>query len=67
MAQDGRINVALDLKNTLPDLPADYANSIREFAVDSSFGKGDTGPREDGKVPKLSIVIMIVGSRGMSS
>ncbi|KAJ7765789.1 glycosyltransferase family 1 protein, partial [Mycena metata] len=52
---DGRIVISLDLKQKLPDLPADYARDIQEFGVDKSEWK---------KYPSLNIVIMIVGSRG---
>lgn len=55
MKPDGRIAVSLDLKKKLPDLPKDYANPVREFAVDEEWHTA----------PPMSIVIMIVGSRGM--
>ena len=55
VARDGRINVSLKLKRKLPDLPEDYAPVVDEFAVDK-------GRWFD--CPPLSIVIMIVGSRG---
>ncbi|CAE6434488.1 unnamed protein product [Rhizoctonia solani] len=55
MTPDGRIVITLDLHKKLPDLPKDYANPVREYAVD----------RVDWRVaPPMSIVIMIVGSRG---
>jgi hypothetical protein len=57
MTPDGRIVITLDLHKKLPDLPKDYANPVREYAVD----------RVDWRVaPPMSIVIMIVGSRGTS-
>ena len=70
ITEDGRITVALDLKQALPDLPSGYANSVREFAIDPQL-KGRTeetpsGLTEGGKIPRLSIVLMIVGSRGRS-
>ncbi|KAF7359127.1 Sterol 3-beta-glucosyltransferase UGT80A2 [Mycena sanguinolenta] len=53
---DGRIVISLDLKQKLPDLPAEgRAQDIEEFAVDKTQWK---------KYPSLNIVIMIVGSRG---
>ncbi|KAF8191604.1 glycosyltransferase family 1 protein [Mycena galopus ATCC 62051] len=53
---DGRIVISLDLKQKLPDLPAEgHARDIQEFAVDKTQWK---------KYPSLNIVIMIVGSRG---
>ena len=52
---DGRIVISLDLKKKLPDLPKNYANPVREFAIDKSDWSG---------APPMSIVIMIVGSRG---
>ncbi|KAL1740842.1 glycosyltransferase family 1 protein [Schizophyllum fasciatum] len=55
VAPDGRIGVTLDLKEKLPDLPEDHAPQVAEFAVDE--GNWQTYPR-------MSIVIMIVGSRG---
>ncbi|QRW26844.1 glycosyltransferase family 1 protein [Rhizoctonia solani] len=55
MTPDGRIVITLDLHKKLPDLPKDYANPVREYAVD----------RVDWRIaPPMSIVIMIVGSRG---
>jgi len=71
VTEDGRILVTLDLKKALPDLPPNYANPVREFAIDPSLGihlggiLEPPGVREGGKIPKLNIVIMIVGSRGM--
>lgn len=59
LGQDGRITVTLDLKRPLPDLPRDYSRNVAEFAVDQT----EEGWKD---VPKLSIVIMIVGSRGTS-
>lgn len=47
--------VSLDLKQKLPDLPKDYAKEVNEFAVDAQAWQD---------VPRLNIVIMIVGSRG---
>ncbi|THH04471.1 hypothetical protein EW145_g5499 [Phellinidium pouzarii] len=55
LTDDGRINVSLDLKHILPDLPPDYAKEVQESATDS------TGFRSP---PCMNIVIMIVGSRG---
>ena len=31
---DGRISVSLNLKKALPELPADYAQDVKEFAID---------------------------------
>ncbi|KAF5363175.1 hypothetical protein D9758_008390 [Tetrapyrgos nigripes] len=53
---DGRINVSLDLKKSLPDLPPDYAKAVEQFGVDTREWQKFPGP--------MSIVIMIVGSRG---
>ncbi|VDB99463.1 unnamed protein product [Peniophora sp. CBMAI 1063] len=53
--EDGRISVSLNLKKALPELPADYAQDVKEFAIDK---------KDYTAVPALSIVIMIVGSRG---
>lgn len=70
IAEDGRIFVTLDLKEALPDLPKDYANPVREFAIDPALEKYFKLPKEqsiarqDGRIPKLNVVIMIVGSRG---
>ncbi|KAJ4479995.1 glycosyltransferase family 1 protein [Lentinula aciculospora] len=52
---DGRIIVSLDLKKKLPDLPPDYAPEVHEFGIDASKWM---------QYPLMSIVIMIVGSRG---
>lgn len=45
------------MKKKLPDLPKDYARDVKEDGIDT---KGFDSP------PRMSIVIMIVGSRGMS-
>ncbi|KAI5118322.1 hypothetical protein M0805_006605 [Coniferiporia weirii] len=55
ITDDGRINISLDLKQDLPDLPPSYAKEVQEFATD------DVGFRSP---PWMNIVIMIVGSRG---
>jgi sterol 3beta-glucosyltransferase len=57
VTEDGRIVVSLDLKQKLPDLPKEYAKDVEEFAVDGSRWN---------EVPKINVVIMIVGSRGTS-
>jgi len=67
VSKDGRINVSVHLNEPLPDLPSHYANPIREFAVDHSFTSLVDGTHKGGTVPRMSIVIMIVGSRGESS
>lgn len=51
------INIWVDLKKVLPDLPADYAVPVKEYAIDP-IGSKDC--------PPLNIVIFIVGSRGES-
>jgi hypothetical protein len=51
----GMINIWVDLKKVLPDLPPDYARPVKEWATD---------PEESEKCPPLNIVIFIVGSRG---
>ncbi|WWC91963.1 uncharacterized protein L201_006916 [Kwoniella dendrophila CBS 6074] len=51
----GMINIWVDLKKPLPDLPKDYARPVKEYAVDRRKGV---------KCPPLNIVIFIVGSRG---
>jgi sterol 3beta-glucosyltransferase len=56
VTEDGRISVSLDLKNQLPDLQEVHAKDVKEFAVDLRGWKD---------VPKMNIVIMIVGSRGV--
>ncbi|KAG7094782.1 hypothetical protein E1B28_005597 [Marasmius oreades] len=53
--RDGSISISLKVKKRLPDLPSDHAKGVHEFAVDKDGWKN---------VPKLNIVIMIVGSRG---
>lgn len=53
--EDGRISISLNLKKALPELPPDYAQDVQEFAIDK---------KDYAAVPALSIVIMIVGSRG---
>lgn len=51
---DGRINVSLALKRRLPDLPRNHALHVDEFAIDLNWRD----------CPCMSIVIMVVGSRG---
>jgi sterol 3beta-glucosyltransferase len=55
VGDDGRIIISLDLKQNLPDLPEDYAKTVEEFALDEKTWRD---------VPRMNIVIMIVGSRG---
>ncbi|KAG5634497.1 hypothetical protein H0H81_001740 [Sphagnurus paluster] len=55
VTEDGRIVISLELTQKLPDLPSDYARDVEEFAVDELGWK---------RYPSMSIVIMIVGSRG---
>ncbi|KIY71268.1 glycosyltransferase family 1 protein [Cylindrobasidium torrendii FP15055 ss-10] len=55
LQRNGTIAVRLDLAKALPDLPAGHARAVKEFAIDEEGWK---------HVPKLSIVILIVGSRG---
>ncbi|KAL0069223.1 hypothetical protein AAF712_003586 [Marasmius tenuissimus] len=57
LERDGSISISLNLKKKLPDLPKNYAQEVEEFGVDQS----PPNPRD---VPTMSIVIMIVGSRG---
>ncbi|KAG9051113.1 hypothetical protein FS837_011959 [Tulasnella sp. UAMH 9824] len=55
LMENGQILVSLDLKKKLPELPSDHAAPVREFAVDRAASD---------QAPPMSIVIMIVGSRG---
>jgi hypothetical protein len=55
---DGRISLHFDLKEGMPHMPPEHAEEVEEFAVDK---KGWN------VCPKMNIVIMIVGSRGMST
>ncbi|CAK5281074.1 unnamed protein product [Mycena citricolor] len=56
ISPDGRIIISLDLKRALPDLPIEIVQNVQEFGVDAS--------QTWRSCPPLSIVIMIVGSRG---
>ena len=56
MSEDGRISVSFNLKKALPDLPKDYAKEVNVFAADTINFR---------KPPRLNVVIMIVGSRGV--
>jgi sterol 3beta-glucosyltransferase len=53
------------LNEQLPELPPGYAIPVREFAVDPNLVATTSG-QCGGRVPRMSIVIMIVGSRGLS-
>jgi len=55
---DGRISLQFDLKEGVPHMPQEHAQDVEEFAVDE---KGWN------VCPKMNIVVMIVGSRGMST
>ncbi|KAG8896572.1 hypothetical protein FRB99_008829 [Tulasnella sp. 403] len=55
LTDDGRILISLDLQRALLDLPKDYANPVKEYAVDTSALMS---------TPPMNVVIMIVGSRG---
>ncbi|KIY46560.1 glycosyltransferase family 1 protein [Fistulina hepatica ATCC 64428] len=52
---DGRISITLDLKKHLPDLPQDHAPDVDEVGTDAKHWNS---------YPAMSIVVMIVGSRG---
>lgn len=58
--------VSLRFKQTLPDLPRDYATLVDEFAVDPTLSEPGAGNdiRAGGRVPQLNIVVMLVGSQG---
>ncbi|KAL7411250.1 hypothetical protein BDY24DRAFT_397194 [Mrakia frigida] len=60
---DGRIAVDLALAKSLPDLPNGYAPEVEEDGVEVERTDLSGGARFGG-VPKLSILICIVGSRG---
>jgi len=53
---DGRISLHFDLKDDVSDMSPEHGQDVEEFAVDE---KGWN------MCPKMNIVIMIVGSRGM--
>ena len=55
LQEDGTINIWVKLKQAVPELPQDYAQSVEEVDVD---------PAHAAQCPPLSIVIFIVGSRG---
>lgn len=55
---DGRISLQFDLKEGMANMPPEHAQDVEEFAVDE---KGWS------VCPKINVVIMIVGSRGMSA
>jgi hypothetical protein len=63
---DGRIAIDLSIPKSaksLPDLPEDYAPEVEEDGVEVERTHLSGGARFGG-VPKLSILICIVGSRG---
>ncbi|WVR09693.1 hypothetical protein IAU60_006768 [Kwoniella sp. DSM 27419] len=51
----GMINIWVNMKKPLPDLPDDYARPVKEYAVDATDSQ---------ECPPLNIVVFIVGSRG---
>lgn len=53
MTDEGKINIWVDLKRSVPDLHHDYAQQVKEYGTDPK-----------GPIPPLNIVIFIVGSRG---
>ncbi|KAG8954760.1 hypothetical protein FRC04_011193 [Tulasnella sp. 424] len=55
LTENGQILVSLNLMKELPELPSDHAIPVQEFAVDRTASS---------QAPPMSIVIMIVGSRG---
>jgi hypothetical protein len=70
--EGGRILGTPDPKKASPDLPKDYADPVREFvdpALEQYFKKPGEQPTpcQDGQVPKLNVVVMIVGTRGAIS
>jgi sterol 3beta-glucosyltransferase len=58
LTDEGMINIWVNLRNQVPDLPKDYARPVQEYAVDP-VGALDC--------PPLNVVIFIVGSRGTSN
>ncbi|EJD52863.1 UDP-Glycosyltransferase/glycogen phosphorylase [Auricularia subglabra TFB-10046 SS5] len=60
---EGRIQFTLDVKKPLPPLPL-QAHPVEEFAVDPTIASSDIEESERANVPRMSIVIMLVGSRG---
>jgi hypothetical protein len=58
VTDDGRIVISLNLKKALPDLAQDWVKDVHveEYAVDETTYTD---------APRLNVVIMIVGSRGM--
>ena len=63
----GRIAVSMKFKRAFPNLPGDYALPVDEFAVDPSLSQShaDIEGRAGGKVPMLSILMMLVGDSGI--
>jgi hypothetical protein len=55
MDEEGMINIWVDMKKVMPDLPKDYARPVKEWGTD---------PATSEDCPPLNIVIFIVGSRG---
>ncbi len=53
MTDEGKINIWVDLKQSVPDIHSSYAQQVKEYGTDPG-----------GAVPPLKIVIFIVGSRG---
>ncbi|EJD46939.1 UDP-Glycosyltransferase/glycogen phosphorylase [Auricularia subglabra TFB-10046 SS5] len=66
VTKEGRICLSLHLNKPVPCLAASgpSPSTVHEFAVDPNLAVAGPGVREGGRVPRLSIVIMIVGSRG---
>lgn len=62
---DGRIEMSFDAKKKLPDLPPDYLAPDEAEPDVESIRPGRSG-RDRYQVPKLNILLLIVGSRGES-
>lgn len=54
LAPHGRLDVDIKLKEDLPDLPEDHAPDVVEVGIDENWKN----------FPRMSILCMIVGSRG---
>ena len=55
VTEDGRIDVEVDLRKTLPELPVVTPTTPVDLAQYNAYEK---------QMPKMNIVVMIVGSRG---
>lgn len=64
VGEDGRLQLDLRFAKLLPELPPNYANDVAEPFIEKEPESKPGSNKWLGVVPNLTILIMLVGSRG---